>query len=145
MAALAKDAVRVYSATPDPEFNHLPVIADDIIYEGAAVAVVKASGFARPATGNTAVEDFAGFAVRKADNTDGANGDIEVQVRRKGEVTLTALAGSPTIDNWGEVVYASSDNDFSLSDGGSDLPIGKVSRFVSATDVKVYFQAVDVA
>jgi len=145
MTALAADSVRIYSATPDPEFNHIPVKAGVVFYEGAAVAVEKSTGMAYIPVGNTAAEDFGGFAVRGVSNVGGANGAVEVQVRRKGEVTLTALAGTPTAAKWGEVVYATTDNDFSMTDSGSDLPIGKLSRFVASTDVKVYFQATDVA
>jgi hypothetical protein len=49
--------------------NSFPVIAADIIYEGAAVGLVDGTGHARPLA---AGDRFAGFAERKADNSAGA-------------------------------------------------------------------------
>ena len=52
--------------------NEYPVIASDIIYEGAAVGLVPASGHARPLA---AGDRFVGFAEQKADNSAGAAAD----------------------------------------------------------------------
>jgi hypothetical protein len=106
--------------------NHLPVIAADIIYEGAAVGVVAASGHARPLT---AVDRFAGFATRQADNAAGAAAATMVEVVHIGEIEL-AVAGA-VITDVGAPVYASDDNAFSLSPVGGAF-IGFVKRFVSA-------------
>ena len=46
--------------------NEIPVIASDIIWEGAAVGVVTGTGHARPLA---AGDRFVGFAEAKADNS----------------------------------------------------------------------------
>ena len=48
------------------DINEIPVIAADIIYEGAAVGIVDGTGHARPLN---AADRFAGFAEAKADNS----------------------------------------------------------------------------
>ena len=77
MATLAKDTPRDYQLGDMEEY---PVIASDIIYEGAAVGE-NGSGYARPLA---AGDKFLGFATRNADNSGGSAGDIRVIVRKKG-------------------------------------------------------------
>ena len=66
MTTLAANKPRAYELG---ERNHFPVIAKDIIYEGAAVGIVPGTGHAQPLT---ATDKFGGFAVAKADNSGGA-------------------------------------------------------------------------
>ena len=113
--------------------NHLPVIAADIIYEGAAVGVVDASGHARPLT---AADRFAGFATRKADNSAGAAAAINVEVVQSGEIVL-AVTGA-VITDIGQPVYATDDNTFVFLPVGAVF-IGYVKRFVSSGVVIVEF------
>ena len=108
------------------ERNHIPVIASDIIYEGAAVGIVKASGHARPLT---SADEFAGFCVEKADNSSGAAAAINVQVAKKGQVKL-AVTGA-VITDVGQPVYATDDNAFGFTPV-SAVFIGFVKRFVSS-------------
>lgn len=121
MTTLAADKVRDYSLG---DHNDLPVIAADIIYEGAAVGD-NGSGYARPLQ---AGDPFRGFALRKADNAAGAAGDITVKVVRRGRIVLpiSALA----ITDVGKAVYASDDDTYTLTQG-SNTCIGYVSRWVS--------------
>src|SRR5687768_863678 len=65
MTTLAANKQRAYELGPR---NMLPVIAADIIYEGAAVGAVAGTGHARPLV---AGDSFSGFAVAKADNSAG--------------------------------------------------------------------------
>ena len=67
------------------EHQDLPVIASDIIYEGAAVGE-NGSGYFRPLV---ALDPFAGFAESKADNSAGAAGAINVRVKSKGRIILS--------------------------------------------------------
>jgi len=60
MATLAYDQPRAYEGA-DFKTNDFPVVAADIIYEGAAVGD-NASGYARPLV---AADPFWGFATRK--------------------------------------------------------------------------------
>jgi hypothetical protein len=115
--------------------NELPVIASDIIFEGAAVGVVDASGHARPLA---ATNRFAGFAECKADNSSGAAADINVRVIEKGKVQL-AVSGAVATDI-GQPVYATDDDTFVFNPAGAVF-IGFVHRFVSAGVVIVRFDA----
>jgi len=73
MTTLAADTPRDYEIGDRNEF---PVIASDIIYEGAAVGLVDATGHAQPLTSS---DQFVGFAEKKADNSSGSAADINVQ------------------------------------------------------------------
>lgn len=121
MTTLAANKPRDYSVG---NHNHLPVIAADTIYEGAAVGD-NGSGYARPLV---AGDPFRGFALRKADNASGAAGDQTVTVVRKGRIVLpiSALA----ITDVGKAVYASDDDTFTLTQG-SNTCVGYVARWVA--------------
>ena len=130
MTTLAVDKPRAYELG---DFNHFPVIAADIIYEGAAVGVVDATGHARPlATGDR----FAGFAAMKADNSAGAAAAINVEVRRKGQIQLS-VSGA-VITDVGQPVYATDDDTFVFNPVGGTF-VGIVKRFVSSGVVVVGF------
>ena len=115
--------------------NHLPVIASDIIYEGAAVGLVAASGHARPLT---SADLFVGFAVAKADNSAGAAAAINVEVVDAGQIEL-AVTGA-AIGDVGQPVYASDDDTFTLNPASGAF-IGYVKRYVSANVAVVEFNA----
>ncbi len=132
MTTLAVDKAR---AKELGEINQFPVIASDIIYEGAAVGVVAASGHARPLT---AVDRFVGFAEAKADNSAGAAAAIDVRVMERGKIVLP-VSGA-VITDVGQPVYAQDDDAFSFV-GTSGVFIGFAHRFVSAGVMVVDFDA----
>lgn len=117
------------------ELNSFPVIASDIIYEGAAVGIVAASGHARPLVGG---DRFGGFATRKADNSAGAAAAINVEVVECGEIVLS-VSGA-VITDYAQPVYATDDDTFTFSPVGGTF-IGFVKRFVSSGVVVVDFDA----
>ena len=117
------------------ERNEFPVIAADIIYEGAAVGVVLASGHARPIT---SVDRFVGFAESKADNSDGPPANINVRVIKKGSVVLPVTGAVITDVNL--PVYASDDDTFSFTKT-SGVFIGFSRRFASSGYMVVEFDA----
>jgi hypothetical protein len=137
MTTLAANSVRDYEANYEELQNDLPVIAADIIYEGAAVGE-NTSGYMRPLE---AGDPFQGFAVRKVDNAAGAAGAVNVRLRQRGIVRL-AVAGVNTIANGndGTAVYASDDDTFTLT-STSNSRIGNVYRFISSGHAWVYFEA----
>lgn len=130
MATLATDKQRPYELG---DLNSLPMVATDIIYEGAAVGIEAASGNARPLNAGDA---FAGFCIQNADNATGSAGDVRVQVKTHGEVQLpvTNVAAADI----GKPVYASDDDTFVLT-ATSNSYIGKVKRFVSTGVAVVAF------
>lgn len=116
MTTLAADAPRDYF---QGDFHEYPVIATDIIYQGAAIGD-NGSGYARPLV---AGDPFRGFAELKADNAAGAAGDIYVRSRTRGDIRLAINALA--ITDVGKDVYASDDNTFTLT-AGSNTRIGYV-------------------
>jgi hypothetical protein len=133
MATLAVDKARPYELGTIQEY---PVIAADIIYEGAAVGE-NASGYARPLV---AGDPFLGFAESKADNSLGAAGGASVRVRRKGQVQIPVAGATAVTANDGPLVYASDDDTFTLTASTNSI-IGRVSRWVSSGVCVVEFDA----
>lgn len=134
MTTLAANSPRAYEGGNDViELSALPVIASDIIYEGAAVGIVDASGHGRPLN---AADRFAGFANAKADNSAGAAAAINVDLRTKGKVQLS-VSGAVITDR-GQPVYATDDDTFVFLPTGGVF-IGLVHRFVSSGVVIVEF------
>lgn len=132
MTTLAADA---YRTKETGDRNEFPVVAADIIYEGAAVGLVLASGHARPLT---SVDQFMGFAEDRADNSAGAAAAINVRVIKKGCMKL-AVTGA-VITDVGAAVYAQDDNAFSFTPV-SGVFVGFMRRFVASGYAIVEFDA----
>lgn len=132
MTTLATNKARTYELG---ERDDYPVIASDIIYEGAAVGVVKSSGHARPLT---SVDTFGGFAVAKADNSNGSAAEINVNVIESGCVELSV--SGVTVTDKRQPVYATDDDTFTMSPVGGVF-VGFVKRFVSSGVAIVDFNA----
>jgi len=130
MTTLAANSPRDYELG---DHNHIPVIASDIIYEGAAVGIVPGTGHAQPLA---ATDKFGGFALRKADNSSGSAADITVEVSRKGSVSL-AVSGA-VITDVGQPIYATDDDTFVFTPVSSVF-VGFVKRFVSSGVVIVSY------
>lgn len=128
MTTLATDKARTYELG---DLNSFPVVATDIIYEGAAVGL--SSGNARPLN---AGDQFVGFCIQNADNATGSAGGVRVQVKTHGEVQLPVANVAAT--DIGKPVYASDDDTFVLTATGNSY-IGKVKRFVSTGVAVVAF------
>ena len=127
MTTLAVNTPRVFEGAPVRiEESALPVIAADIIFEGAAVGIVDASGHGRPLVGG---DIFAGFANAKVDNSAGLAAAKNVDLKTKGYVEL-AVSGAVITDR-GQPVYATDDNAFTFNPVGGTF-IGFMHRFVSA-------------
>jgi len=117
--------------------NSIPIIAADIVYEGAMVGD-NASGYGRPLV---AGDKFVGHSIDKVDNTSGAAGAKNIPLisgHYRQEVALVGL-----ITDVGRPVYASDDAAFSFSAAGNSY-VGVISRYVSATKMEVEFRPGDV-
>lgn len=132
MATLTTDSPRDYQLG---DLEDYPVIATDVIYEGAAVGE-NGSGYSRPLQAGDA---FQGFALETADNSSGSAGDIRVHVRTKGRIKLPISAIAITANDR-PAVYASDDDTFTLTASTNSL-IGYVSRWVSTGYAVVEFDA----
>lgn len=132
MTTLAADKARTIE---QGNRNAFPAVASDIIYEGAAVGLVDASGHARPLT---TADRFAGFAEAKCDNSAGAAAALNVRVVESGKVQLPVT--DVLITDVNLPVYASDDDTFSLNPADGVF-IGFVHRFVSSGVAIVRFDA----
>ena len=130
MTTLAADKSRAFELG---DRNLLPVIAADIIYEGAAVGD-NASGYMRPLV---AGDPFCGFAVEKVDNSAGAAGDKRVLLKTRGRIVLPVTGASSVADR-GKPVFASDDDTFTLTQS-TNTYIGEVERWISSTSCVVAF------
>ncbi len=130
MTTLAADVARDWEIG---NINEFPVIAAEIIYEGAAVGLVVGSGHAQPLTSS---DKFVGFAEKQADNSTGAAADIKIRVKRKGAVKL-AVSGA-VITDINLPVYAQDDNAFSFVKT-SGVFVGFTRRYVSSGYMIVEF------
>ena len=130
MTTLAQDQPRDYY---EGKMGVFPVVADEIIYQGAAVGLVDASGHARPLT---SADKFVGFAEIKADNDGGVAAAKDVRCFRKSMITLS-VSGA-VITDIDAPVYATDDNTFVFSPVGGVF-VGFVRQFVSAGVVIVEY------
>ncbi|KQS90536.1 cytoplasmic protein [Rhizobium sp. Leaf386] len=132
MTTLAVAKTRDYQLGDKEEY---PVIASDIIYQGAAVGE-NGSGYSRPLV---AGDPFQGFAIETVDNSAGAAGAKGVNVRARGRIVLP-ISGLAITANDRPAVYASDDDTFTLTASSNSL-IGYVSRWVSTGIGVVEFDA----
>lgn len=139
MATLAVDKPRPYENTNGhPDYNEIPIIASDTIFNGAAVGMSGATGNARPLV---AADNFAGFCVEQCANEGGAASAKLVKVLYTGVAWLT-VTGVSAITGYGVAVYASDDDTFTTASTGNSQ-IGKVKRYDSASGkTLVDFEAV---
>lgn len=135
MTTLAADKVRAYQLG---ELEEYPVVAADIIYQGAAVGE-NGSGYARPLV---AGDRFLGFADARVDNSAGSAGDKRVVVKTRGRAQLPIAALAVTANDR-PAVYASDDDTFTLTATSNSL-IGYVSRWVETGVGIVEFDALAV-
>lgn len=133
MTTLAANKLRDYPIGNTEEY---PVIAADIIFQGAAVGE-NGSGYARPLV---AADPFLGFAEAIADNSAGAAGAITVTVKKRGNIVLP-ISGLAITANDHPPVYASDDDTFTLT-ATSNTKIGFVSRWISTGLAVVEFDAI---
>ena len=110
-----------------------PVAASTVIFKGAIV-MSNATGYLAPAA---ALADavMAGIAYEKADNANGADGDVNCKLLREGSFELSG-SGFTQAD-LGLAVYASDDQTVSTTQGTNEVEVGKIVQVVSASKVFV--------
>ena len=118
----------------DRDRGWLPVAAGAVIPSGT-LYFVTAAGFATStATGNK----FAGICVRGVDNSPDADGETNVEGWREGQFVLEGAGFSQS--DVGRKVYAV-DNIAVSTTSVDNIYLGKITQFVSATQVKVDIDA----
>jgi len=138
MTTLAADSPQVEVLG---QHNSVPIIADDIVYEGAMVGD-NAAGYGRPLV---AGDKFLGHAVEKVDNASGAAGAKNIRLRGGRYRLVVPLVG--LITDVGQPVYASDDSVLTFKGAGASTGnsyVGVISRYVSATKMEVEFRPSEV-
>lgn len=116
-----------------------PVKASTKIYDGTLVFLTT-GGYADDDTA-TGVNGFVGIANGEADNTNGSDGDITVEVFAEGDFVLVG-AGTYSQADVGSVIYGDDNYTINTSIGSTSVPIGKCVGFVSATKLIVEIEPV---
>jgi hypothetical protein len=138
---MATLAVNSPVAVVQGDQNSIPIIATDIVYEGAMVGD-NGSGYGRPLV---AGDKFVGHSVSKVDNTTGAAGALNIQLRTGHYRLIVDLVGF--ITDVGQPVYASDDATLTFVGAGTSTGnsyVGVVTRYVSATKMEVEFRPCEV-
>jgi hypothetical protein len=120
MTALTKDTRRDYREGVDHPY---PVAGSQIIY-GNAFVCANATGFAVPGS-DTAGLLFVGVGKQHVDNSDGADGDLQVVVRRK-HVHKVKIVSTITQANVGDKVYLVDDDTMDLAAGVTNSIYGGI-------------------
>lgn len=110
-----------------------PVVASDIIYQGALVKV-NAAGYLAPCSSEAGAV-FAGVAYEQKDNSAGAAGAVSCRVQKEGRFLMTGSGFSQA--NVGDKVYASDDQTLTLTNAVGLQCVGVIDEYVSATQAWV--------
>lgn len=142
MAVLTADRNGTYfrKLGTDTKITKYPVIASDIIYAGALVNLTSA-GYARPAEDDQVNDIFVGVAAKKADNSSGANGAIDVEVLVEGKI-LVAMASAVQGDVGTRATVLDDQTAGTTGDGTNNVNIGMVSELEDASNVWVTFSTI---
>lgn len=116
-----------------------PVQAGAKVYKGASVVIDASDGYAQP-TGTPAItagDIYAGWAAEQADNTNGADGDLDVRCIRAGLIEVNC-AGTATQAKRGDKVYINNVTDddgvtLTSDSGEPEITAGELVKFISAT------------
>lgn len=131
MPALTKDRNTVRK---EGDYAAYQVKANAKIFAGSMVCI-DSTGYAIPGS-DTAGLKFVGISRGYADNTGGFDGDLSVEVWRRGSFELAA--SGMTRGNVGDSVFIFDDQTVGLAaTTTNDMPCGKVSEYNSAASVYV--------
>ena len=137
MVKLIKDTQRIYELG---DINEYPVQAGQLIYQGAAIGLDPADGYAK---GLEPGDRFLGFAEDMVDNANGFDGQKRVRVKKRGSIILEVAGMGPTFI--GKSVYATNDGTFTISNVGAAVYIGQISRLDHDENALVEFDVGHIA
>jgi hypothetical protein len=134
MTTLAVDSPQVLVGG---DMGSTPIIAADIVYEGAMIGD-NGAGYGRPLV---AGDKFLGHNIEQVDNTLGAAGAKNIRHRTGKYRMVCNLVG--LITDVGQPVYASDDATLSMYAGITTTKnsyVGKIVRYESATKMEIEFE-----
>lgn len=131
MTTLAVDSPQIL-VTGD--MNAVPIIKEDIVFEGAMVGREATTGYGRPLV---AGDKFLGHSIFQVVNTLGlVGGEKSIRLRTGVYRLVCALVGLKT--DVGQPVYASDDATLTFDASGNSY-VGRISRYESATKMEIEF------
>lgn len=128
MAALSAD--RKTTSKGKLRRQEYPVAASQTIYAGALVCI-DADGYAIPAADTAGISDVVGVATAKADNSSGADGDINVVVEYGGAFLLDE-ASVTQADVGRDAVVSDDQTITNAATATNDITVGRILSFDSA-------------
>jgi hypothetical protein len=141
MTALAADTTRVYdSGVPRVQRDSL-VKASTTIYNGSALCLEQADGYARPVAASLTAPVFLGFALEEVVNS-GASGTKRVRTISQGVLTvpLAGVTGATAVTDIGATVYMADDGSGLTLTSTNNVAIGKIMGLVDGF-LMIFFQA----
>ena len=132
MAALTDNTIFRIGNTSNRNASH-PIAASSTVYAGGMVGL-QTTGYCRALVEG---DIFLGHSTGKFDNSSGSAGDLFAHFHSdsyEGEVTITSVA----ITDVGKPVYATDDNTYTLTTGGT--LVGSVKRYVTTNIALVEFR-----
>lgn len=120
--------------------NSIPAGAGVEVFHGAMISVslgdsYVGKGYGRPLE---AGETFVGHAMEYVDNTEGSDGDADIELRDGDSYRLVVPLSGVSQNDVGSYVYASSDETLTLTDSGNTL-VGVVIRYRGTDEAEVLF------
>lgn len=117
-----------------------PVEESTHIYQGTLV-FLNAAGYADDDAA-AGVNKFGGVAIEEADNSSGADGDVNVECFTEGVFELTGSGFSQA--SVGQKAFATDNFTVAIGDGAvNGVYVGQVAEYVSSTKVRVRIDPVD--
>lgn len=116
-----------------PGVRSAPVAGSTTLYEGT-LAFINSSGYLDDDTANGA-NSFFGIVYAKKDNSSGSNGDLTAECYTDGSFLLTGSGFAQT--DVGKLAYATDNYTITASPTANNVPIGRITQYVSATKVWV--------
>lgn len=129
MTTLAVDSPQILVGG---DMNSVPIIASDIVFEGAMVGD-NAAGYGRPLV---AGDKFLGHSIFRVTNSTAVAGAFNIRLRSGMYRLVCSLVG--LITDVGQPVYASDDATLTFDASGNSF-VGRISRYESATKMEIEF------
>ncbi len=134
MATLGADSPQILVGG---DMGSVPIIASDIVYEGAMVGD-NGAGYGRPLV---AGDKFIGHSITRVTNASAVPGAFNIRLRTGKYRLVCSLVG--LITDVGQPVYASDDQVLSFAASivaVKNSYVGRISRYVSATKMEIEFE-----
>lgn len=140
MTTLSATRTRQFISSPTRPNEKHPVLASTKIYSGSGVCKLDAAGYARPIAASLTNPSFLGFAEEPIDNSAGADGALEVNIKPEGVLLLDTITGAVGRVDVDKPVYMSDDGTGFTLTALNNVLIGAITNYIDGK-FRVFFQA----